>query len=347
RSAARFPWSASVRKRVGRARTSAISEATKNALTRTSTTATVMCQASLLKKCASQQALVLGIALEPVEHRIRREPASDLLPVRLEGLLQPLQRLGLLAPERVERGEVVVEEEVLGVQGPRLLIGPLGLGVEALLRVADAEVEVRLEVLGLEAYDLLQLGDGPAVVALVHQEGGQLVAGEGVRRVELDGRLELGNGLLHAPVVRVGEAEVQVRVRILGVELDRLLVRGDRELRPVRGEEAGQVVVRGGAVRLELERGQVLGERLAVELLIGIAGREVVVRVRRVRVEVDGLPELADGLVQPAAIGELDATGVVLVGERDVVLLAGHGRGVTDHCIQRKSASASYTPVPT
>jgi hypothetical protein len=68
-----------------------------------------MCQASLLKTGASQQALVFRIALEAVEHRVGGEPARDLLPVRLERLLEPLDRLGLLAPQRVERGEVVVE----------------------------------------------------------------------------------------------------------------------------------------------------------------------------------------------------------------------------------------------
>src|SRR4029453_15683666 len=224
RSAARFPCSPRVRNPVGRARTSAISEATKNALISTSTTAIAMCQASLLKKRASQQALVLGIALEAVEHRIGGEPARNLLTVPLERLLQPLQRLGLLAPERIESREVVVEEEVLGVQRARLLVGPLGLGVEALLGVADAQIQVGLEVLGLEPDGLLQLGDGSAVVALVHQERRQLVAGEGVRGVELDGGLQLRDRLLHAPVVRIGEPEVQVRVGVLGVELDRLLV---------------------------------------------------------------------------------------------------------------------------
>jgi hypothetical protein len=124
---------------VGRARTSAISEATKNALIRTSTTAAAMCQASLLTWGVSQQALVLRITLEAVEHRVGGEPAGDLLPVRLERLLQPLDSLGLLAPQRIERGEVVVKEQVLGVERARLLVRPLGLRVEALLRVADAQ----------------------------------------------------------------------------------------------------------------------------------------------------------------------------------------------------------------
>src|SRR5689334_3117795 len=286
-----------------------------------------MCQASLLKRGASQQALVLGIALEAVEHRVGGEPAGDLRPVRLERLLQPLEGFRLLAPEGEEGGEVVVKEEVVGVESARLLVRALGLRVEALLGVADAEIEVGLEVLGLQPDDLLQLRDGAAVVALVHEEGGELVAREGVGRVELDGGLELGDGLLDPSVVCVGEAEVEVGVGILGVELDRLLVGGDGELRAVRGEEAGEVVVSGGAVGLELEGGEVLAEGLAVELLLGVDGGEVVVGVRGVGIEVDGLAELADGLVEPAAIGELDATGVVLVGERDVVLLAGHGGG--------------------
>src|SRR5262249_49333289 len=85
--------------------------------------------------------------------------------------------------------------------------------------------------------------------------------------------------------------------------------------------------VGGGAVRLELQRGEVLAQRLAVELLLRVDGGQVVVGVGRVRVEVDGLAELANGLVEPAAVGQLDPTGVVLVGERDVVLLSGHGGG--------------------
>jgi len=172
------------------------------------------------------------------------------------------------------------------------------------------------------------------------------VAGEGVGGVELDGGLQLGDGLLDASVVGVGEAEVEVRVGILGVELDRLSVGGDGELRSVGGEEAREVVVRGRAVRLELEGGEVLAEGLAVELLLGVDGREVVVGVRGVRVEVDGLAELADGLVEPAAIGELDATGVVLGGDRAVVLVAGRG-GIAGHCTQRKTRFARYTPEPT
>src|SRR5262249_22355171 len=195
---ARFPCSARVRKRVGRARTSAISDATKKALMSTSTSAAAMCQPSLLKEGASQEALVLRIALESVEHRVGGEPPGDLLSIRLERLLQPLGRLRLLAPERVQRREVVVEEQIIGIERARLLVPPLGLVIEALLRVADAEVQVRLEVLGLEPHHLLQLGDGSAVIALVHEERRQLVPGEGIGRVELDGGLQLGDGLLHA-----------------------------------------------------------------------------------------------------------------------------------------------------
>src|SRR5215469_13605658 len=100
----------------------------------TSTSAAAMCQASLLKEGASQEALVLRIALETVEHRVGGEPAGDLLAVRLERLLQPLDRLGLLSPQRVERREVVVEEQIFGVEGSGLLVRTLGLCVEALLR---------------------------------------------------------------------------------------------------------------------------------------------------------------------------------------------------------------------
>ena len=53
-------------------------------------------------------------------------------------------------------------------------------------------------------------------------------------------------------------------------------------------------------------------------------GGEVVVRVGGVRIEIDRLLELLDRLVQPPAIGQFDAARVVLVGERDVVLFPGH-----------------------
>ena len=73
--------------------------------------------------------------------------------------------------------------------------------------------------------------------------------------------------------------EVEVGVGVLGVELDGLLVLLDGHVVRVGGEEAGEVVVRGGALRLEPERGQVLVERLAEELLLGVDGGEVVVGV--------------------------------------------------------------------
>ena len=147
-----------------------------------------------------------------------------------------------------------------------MLVGALGLRVEALLRVADAQVEPGLEVLGLEAGDVLELGDGRAVVALVHLQPGQLVPREGIGRVELDGGLQFLHRLFGLARVGVGEPEVQVRVGVVGLELDGGLVLADGEVERVRREEAGEVVVRGGAVGLEAQRDEVGVERLA-ELL--------------------------------------------------------------------------------
>ena len=91
------------------------------------------------------------------------------------------------------------------------------------------------------------------------------------------------------------------------------------------GEEASQVVMGGGALRLELEGRQVLLEGLPVELLLRVDGGEVVVSVRRLGIELDGLLELLDGLVEPTSIGELDPAGVVLVGADSPVPVASHG----------------------
>src|SRR5712692_6792894 len=60
------------------------------------------------------QLLELGLALEPVEHRVRRQPAPHLDGVLLHRLLERLERERRLLPERVERGDVVVQEHVVG-----------------------------------------------------------------------------------------------------------------------------------------------------------------------------------------------------------------------------------------
>jgi len=67
-------------------------------------------------------------------------------------------------------------------------------------------------------------------------------------------------------------------------------------------------------------------QRLAQMALLGEHGREVVVRVGAFGVELDGLLELLDGLIEPPAIGELDSTLVVEVRLREAIelLLVGH-----------------------
>src|SRR5262249_40162783 len=157
--------SARVRSRVGRARTRAISEATKKAFTSTSTTATVMFHPTLVTgSAASQEALVLWIALEAVEHRVGGQPSGHLRLVRRASLLQPPQRFRLLPPQGVERRQVVVQQQIVRVESPGLDVGSLRLGVEALLGVADPQIQVGLEVLRLEPHHLLQLGDGAPVI---------------------------------------------------------------------------------------------------------------------------------------------------------------------------------------
>ena len=106
------------------------------------------------------------------------------------------------------------------------------------------------------------------------------------------------------------------------------------------------------AVRLEADGGEVLGERLAEELLLGVDGREVVVGVRGARVELDRLLELLDGLVQPAAVGQLDASscarrkarcGPSCPGSRRWSLLAFDPRGAADG---RLDSDLTRSPAP-
>ena len=143
--------------------------------------------------------------------------------------------------------------------------------------------------------------------------------------IQLDGGLELLLGLLAPILVGVGHAQVEVGVGVVRIQLDRLLVLVHGHVGAVGSEEAGQVVVGRGAVRLQLQGGQVLLEGFAIQLLFAVDGREVVVGVGRFRVELDGLLELLDRLVQPAPVGQLDAAGVVLVGADRPVPVAAHG----------------------
>src|SRR5258707_6018650 len=92
------------------------------------------------------------------------------------------------------------------------------------------------------------------------------------------------------------------------------------------GQKASQVIMRRGAVRLQANGCQVLGKSISKEFLLGIDGSQVVMCVRRVRIQIDRLLELVDRFVQPATIGQLDAPRVVLVRKRDVVLFAWHRR---------------------
>src|SRR5690349_20137376 len=118
-------------RRVGRIFTMANSVATEKPLARTSSSASPRKTHSMwglrgLKEDSgegSEERLEPGVALQGVEHRIRGEPALDLGAIHHHGLLQEGQRIGLAAPERLESGQVVVEQQILGVQRARLLIG--------------------------------------------------------------------------------------------------------------------------------------------------------------------------------------------------------------------------------
>mgnify|MGYP007071086498 CR=1 FL=1 len=132
-----------------------------------------------------------------------------------------------------------------------ILIGVVAIVVPAegqpvLLGEADAEIEPGLEVLRVEAGDFLEVGDRASVVALVHHERGELVLGERVGRVELDRGAELLHRLVHATRVGVGEAQVQVRVGVVGLEVDEPRGRPRRERGLPRAPGAGFDVQRAG-----------------------------------------------------------------------------------------------------
>src|SRR5207248_11135169 len=94
----------------------------------------------------------------------------------------------------------------------------------------------------------------------------------------------------------------------------------DRHGVRVGGKETGEVVVGRCADRLQLQRRQILFQRLGVELLLRVDRGEVVVGVGGARIELDRLLELLDRLVEPPPLGQLDPPGVVLVGPDGLVL---------------------------
>ena len=72
-----------------------------------------------------------------------------------------------------------------------------------------------------------------------------------ILRGQADRDLQLGERFVDPPLICIGQAEVQVAVRVVGLELDRVPVLFDRHVLRVGREEAGQVVVGGRAVRFE------------------------------------------------------------------------------------------------
>src|SRR4051812_27462739 len=80
-------------------------------------------------KAPLKKRVEFGIPFQTVEHRVRGQPALHLGTVLGNRLDQMLERLGLLSPERIERREVVVQEEVVAAQLRGALVRTLGLGV--------------------------------------------------------------------------------------------------------------------------------------------------------------------------------------------------------------------------
>src|SRR5690606_17208940 len=77
----------------------------------------------------------------------------------------------------------------------------------------------------------------------------------------------------------------------------------------------------GRGVRIEADGRQVAGEGLAVELFFRQDRPEVVVGVGGLRIQLDGLSELLDRLVEHAVVRELDPAGVVAVRKGDPILV--------------------------
>jgi hypothetical protein len=130
---------------------------------------------------------------------------------------------------------------------------------------------------------------------------------------------------LGAPHVGEREPQLEVGLGVLGVGGDGLPVLGLGHLEGVGGQEGGEGEAGARAVRLDLHRTQVGAQRLAPPLLAGVEHGQVLVGVGGGRVEGDGLLELLLGLLEPAAVGELDAPLVVLVGLGGPVPILRHG----------------------
>ena len=146
---------------------------------------------------------------------------------------------------------------------------------------------------------------------------------------EPDRHRELLQPLLGAPHVGERQPELQVGLGVLRVGGDGLAVLGLGHLEAVGGEEGGQREAGAGALRLDLDGLQVREQRLPPALPAGVEHGQVLVGVGRGRVEGDGLLELLLGLLEPAAVGQLDAPLVVLIGLGRPVPVLRHGREST------------------
>jgi hypothetical protein len=162
--------------------------------------------------------------------------------------------------------------------------------------------------------------DGLGVALQVDEAAGELVVDHLVVGGLSVSDVELAERLLEVAALLEGHGQIEVRVRKVVLELEGLAIEADRQVVAVAGEEAREVVVRGGARGVGAQGVHVLVDGLQVLALLGEDGGQIVVSVGGLRVEGYRLLELADGLVEPSPIGELDAACVVLVRLTQVIV---------------------------
>src|SRR4030095_16237082 len=78
--------------------------------------------------------------------------------------------------------------------------------------------------------------------------------------------------------------------------------------------------VRAGVVRMDGQRGLVFGDRAVEIAFLKKRGAKIVMRVRKIRPEIDRLPQMNDRFVQPTFAREHIADAVVNDGEAEIVM---------------------------
>ncbi|MNS78043.1 hypothetical protein D3C72_1116430 [compost metagenome] len=209
---------------------------------------------------------------------------------------------------------------VLGLQLDQGLIVDAGLVQVAELLVEARQVEEHLRVGGRERGGLGEGRQGAAVQAFLVEHAAQLEVGLGPLGAVLGHERELLDGVGALAEIRVGLAQQEAGVAVLGGEHPGALQHLDGRLRvAVVAVEAAEALVGGDAARVERDDLQVAleGLLLLAEGLVGLA--EAVPGAAMVAVQVDGglegLLGVAPGLVLHVGLALADVElGVLQLG---------------------------------